>query len=163
MRLPRNCLLFGLALLIAATHAAAQDGGPAPVEVTGIGQHPITLTQGDLARLPAIEMDVTYETSKGSVHGRYSGVLLWDVFVAQRAFDDGEHSAELVRTFVVRGRDGYRIAFSVGEIHPDFGNTPLMLADKVDGKQIESGYRLIVPGDKRGARNVRDVVEIDLR
>jgi hypothetical protein len=62
----------------------------------------------------------------------------------------------------VTGRDGYQIAFSVGEIHPEFGNTPMMIATEVDGKPFADGLRIIVPGDKRGARNVRQVVKIEL-
>lgn len=69
------------------------------------------------------------------------------------------------RTFLVTGRDGYAIAFSVGEISPDFGNTLIMVALSVDGKPLraDEGLRLMVPGDKRGARSVRDVVKIELR
>jgi hypothetical protein len=53
----------------------------------------------------------------------------------------------------------------MGEISPEFGNKAIMIADRVDGKvlTLQDGFRLIVPGDKRGARSVRDVAKIEVR
>lgn len=133
------------------------------VELVGVGQQAIALTPDTLNALPVVEMDVTFQTSKGPSSGHYKGVLFWDVLKANNAFEGVEHNAELKRTFTVLASDDYAIAFSVGEIHPDFGGTPMMLADQVDGKPFEGGYRIIMPGDKRGARNVRDVVRIEMR
>lgn len=99
-------------------------------------------------------MDVTFQTSKGPSSGHYKGVLFWDVLQANKAFEGLEHNAELERVFVVTGADDYVIAFSVGEIHPDFGDTPMLLADSVDGKPLE-GFRIVVPGDTRGAQRAR--------
>lgn len=161
MRLPERLLAL-VVLLAFLLPAAAQDEKFA-VEVVGVGGQPFTLTPENLSGLAPVEMEVTFETSKGPSTGRYRGMLLWDVFQANHAFDGLERNAELRKTFAVRGRDGYIIAFSVGEIHPDFGNLRMILADQVDGKPLEGGYRLVVPGDRRGARNVREVVEIAVR
>jgi len=143
--------------------AFALDPGKFTIELLGIGQNPITLTPDTLKSLPVVEMDVTFQTSKGPSSGHYKGVLFWDVLKANGAFEGVEHNQELKKVFVVKASDDYQIAFSVGEIHPDFGNTPMMLADQVDGKTFEGGYRIIMPGDTRGARNVRDVVGIEMR
>ena len=59
-------------------------------------------------------------------------------------------------------RDGHQVAFSVGAIAPEFGNTPVMLAVEQDGKPMADGLRVVVPGDTRGARNIRDVTAIEL-
>jgi hypothetical protein len=156
-------------LLVAAAVAfvsigQAQEAAPRldTVELDGVGAAPIVLTPETLSGLPVIEQDVTFQTSKGPSSGHYKGVLFWDVLKANKAFDGLGHNEELTRTFMVTGRDGYRIAFSVGEIHPDFGNAAMMVATEVDGKPFADGLRIIVPGDKRGARNVREVVRIEL-
>lgn len=155
-------VFFALCLMVLpAVPAAAQDAFR--IALSGIGPEAITLTPESIAGLPPIEMDVTYQTSRGTSGRRFAGVLFWDVLQAQGAFEGMEHNAELAKTFAVSAADDYVIAFSVGEIHPDFGNTPMILADKLDGKPFEGGFRIIVPGDTRGARNVRDVVGIELR
>jgi hypothetical protein len=59
---------------------------------------------------------------------------------------------------LVTGRDGYAVAVAIGEIDPDFENKTILLVD--DG--AEKGLRLIVPGDKKGGRAVRDVVRIEI-
>lgn len=162
MRRIPGFLVLSLVVLFSLP-AVAQYAGPLKAELAGIGSRPIVLTPDALAALAPVEMDVTFQTSKGPSTGRYKGVLFWDVLEANKAFEGMEHNAELAKTFVVTASDDYVIAFSVGEIHPDFGNTPMMLADSVDGKPFEGGFRIIVPGDTRGARNVRDVVSIELR
>lgn len=154
-----------VAAIVAFTSGARAQDTAAPldtIQLSGISSTPISLTPAILSGLPAIEQDVTFKTSKGPSSGHYKGVLLWDVLKANRAFEGLGHNEELTRTFVVTGRDGYRIAFSVGEIHPEFGNTAMMIATEVDGKPFDDGLRVIVPGDQRGARNVREVVKIEL-
>ena len=106
---------------------------------------------------------MAFETSKGPATRRYKGVLLWDVLQANKALDGLKPAEQLKKTFLVSARDGYQIAFSVGEIHPDFGNLPLLLVSAVDGKALDGGWRLVAPGDKRGARAVYEVVKIELR
>lgn len=161
MRLARGLLIFLLLLLPASGFAF--DSGKFSVELIGAGPQPVMLTPETLAGLLRVEKDVTFQTSKGPSSGHYEGVLFWDVLKANKAFEGVEHNAELRKTFVVTASDDYVIAFSVGEIHPDFGNVQMILADKVDDKPFEGGYRIIVPGDTRGARNVRDVIRIEIR
>ncbi|MGX1742384.1 hypothetical protein ACWIEX_12585 [Bosea sp. NPDC055353] len=153
-------LLIAFTLLTMAPAVRAQE--PA-VALVGIGSAPIRLTAQSLAALPLAEREVTLETSKGSATRRYKGVLLWDVLQANKALDGLKPAEQLKKTFLVSARDGYQIAFSVGEIHPDFGNLPLILVSAVDGKALDGGWRLVAPGDKRGARAVYEVVKIELR
>ena len=153
------------AMIALAPVARAQDAAVKfdTAKLSGIGSAPILLTPEILSKLSTVEQDVTFKTSKGPSSGNYKGVLFWDVLKANKAFDGLGHNEELAKTFVVTGRDGYRIAFSVGEIHPEFGNTAMMIATEVDGKPFDDGLRIIVPGDQRGARNVREVATIELR
>ena len=160
-----NALRFLLvATMIAfAPLAWAESAKIDTIELAGVTATPILLTPEILAGLPQVEADVSFKTSKGVSSGHYKGVLFWDVLKANKAFEGLGHNEELNKTFVVTGRDGYKIAFSVGEIHPEFGNTAMMVATEVDGKPFPDGLRIIVPGDQRGARNVREVATIELR
>jgi len=160
-RLIAFALLFALPALVSQAENVAPVS--ASVDLSLASGNTVALTGEMLAALPQVERDVTFQTSKGPSSGRYKGPLLWDVLTSNKVFEGLEHNAELAQVFVVRGRDGYRIAFSVGEIHPDFGKAPMMVATEVDGKPFADSLRVIVPGDTRGARNVRDVVAIELQ
>jgi len=48
---------------------------------------------------------------------------------------------------------------STGEIAPDFGGKQALIAYERDGKPLDH-FRLVMPGDKHGARNVRDIVTV---
>lgn len=153
-------LLITLTLLAMTPALRAEQ--PA-VEIIGIGSAPIRLSPQSLAAMPIAERDVTFETSKGPATRHYKGVLLWDALQANKALDGLKPAEQLRKTVLVSARDGYQIAFSLGEIHPDFGNLSLILVSAVDGKPLDGGLRLVAPGDKRGARAVHDVVKIELR
>lgn len=153
-------LLILLALLTAVPALRAEEP---TVALVGIGSAAIQLTPQALGAMPVAERDVTFETSKGPATRHYKGVLLWNVLQANKALDGLKPAEQLKKTFLVSARDGYQIAFSIGEIHPDFGNLPLILVTAVDGKPLDGGWRLVAPGDKRGARAVYEVVKIELR
>ncbi|HEY4191455.1 MAG TPA: hypothetical protein VGM46_02315 [Mesorhizobium sp.] len=152
-------LLVALAPGLAAAGPAAAQG----IEISSAKGAVISISAASLAKLPGIEQDARFQTAKGVSNGHYKGALLWDVLKANGAIAETGHHDDLRQVFAVIGRDGYRIDFSVGEIAPEFGNKPMMIATDVDGKPIADGFRLVVPGDRLGARNVRDVVRIEIR
>lgn len=123
------------------------------------------MTVQDLAALPQHVADVTFQTSKGKEGGLFGGVLLWDLLKARGIETLKGHNAILQHAFVVTGRDGYSVIYSLGEIAPEFGGRPMLLATSVDGKPMkpEDSPRLVVPGDARGGRNVKAVDTIDVR
>ncbi len=64
---------------------------------------------------------------------------------------------------IAEAQDGYRVLFSLGEIDPKLGNRPVIVADRCDGKALgpEDGpLRLVVPGEARAARSVRQLVRL---
>jgi len=158
-------IMGGIAIVMLAggLRATAQDVHG--IEIAGDAIATGTITAEELSRLPVVEQKVRYRTSKGEDGGRYKGPLLWSILEARGLADLPGHNTQLRHSFVVEGRDGYRIVFSIGEIDPDFGNAPIQLATERDGKPMApgEGYRLVVPGDKRGARHVRDVVKIEVQ
>lgn len=149
-------------VLCAAVGSVGQGAGT--IELTGKVIQAGSLSLEDISKFPLIEQDVQFQTSKGEEKGHYKGALLWAILEAKGIKTAG-HNEQLRRTFVVEGSDGYQIAFSVGEIDPDFGNLPITIAVERDGQPLVpgEGFRLIVPGDKRGARFVKDIVKIDVR
>jgi DMSO/TMAO reductase YedYZ molybdopterin-dependent catalytic subunit len=73
--------------------------------------------------------------------------------------------APLSASIVATAADGYRVAFSLGELNAGLGDTRVIVTKQCDGKPLsaEDGpFRLIVPGEKRAARSVRQLVELRL-
>ena len=56
-------------------------------------------------------------------------------------------------------RDGYVVVTSTGEIAPDFGGKAALVAYARDDQPLAE-LRLVMPGDKHGGRNVRDIAPI---
>ncbi|HTI81824.1 MAG TPA: hypothetical protein VL614_15350 [Acetobacteraceae bacterium] len=93
----------------------------------------------------------------------WTGPLLWDVLVAARAVDPAKPADAVHLGVHVVGADGWTAVFGLAELSPEFAGKPIQLADQVDGTPIAGqGVRLIVPGEHRGGRSVRDVVRIDI-
>ncbi|WP_449255747.1 hypothetical protein [Bosea sp. (in: a-proteobacteria)] len=150
-------------LILIAVLAGTAFAGAGELTLVAPARAAIVVTPQSVATLPGLEREVTFATSKGPSTARYDGVLVWDLLRANKLLDGLDPKAQLSKTLLVSAGDGYRIAFSIGEIHPDFGNLPLMLVTAIDGKPLEGSWRLVAPGDKRGARAVRDVATIELR
>lgn len=157
-------LLMACALPALPFSVWARDLGSIALSGADVVSGPVTAA--DLAKFPATEMEVAFMTKNGTETGRYKGVLLWPLLqekgLAKLA---GDHHQDLQYTFLVTADDGYKIAFSVGEIAPDFGNCAIMIATERDGKSLlaDEGFRLVVPGDARGARSVKGVVSIEIK
>ena len=152
MRLALAAALFGLA-------GSAYAAEPA-VDVNGHAEHALHLTAADLKALPQASADVSFETGHGQESAHYTGALLWDIVGKAGITDEPGAKAKhhLQHALLVTGRDGYAVAVAIGEIDPDFENKTVLLVD--DG--AEKGLRLVVPGDKKGGRAVRDVVRIEI-
>lgn len=95
-----------------------------------------------------------------------TGPLLADVLARLGAPAKGEvKGGALVTAVVVEARDGYRVAFSLGELDPLLGRAPVVLTDRCNGAALgdaDGPFRLAVEGDQRGARSVRQVESLRL-
>jgi hypothetical protein len=68
---------------------------------------------------------------------------------------------ELLRvTATVRGAGNRQVTFAVGELDPNFGNHPALVALSSDGTPIAGGPELVVPGDQFPARFLPQVSEV---
>lgn len=134
------------------------DGGI--VVTDGLG-HSSLVTPTALAGLPAVPLTVSFETEHGPRHGRFAGPLLWTVMSHCGMTGDGAPRTLVHETLLVTGSDGYTAAIAMGEIAPVFEDKEVILADEMDGHALAPGhFRIIVPGDRYGGRDVRDVVRI---
>lgn len=154
----RGALGIAFGCLLALGAGAAPDGA---VSVGGEVEHKLQLTIDALKAMPQTEIDVSFETAHGTQSGHYTGVLLWNV-IQQAAIaeaPDSKAKHHLRHPLIVTGRDGYAVVVAVGEIDPDLEGKQVILTDD----DAANGVRLIVPGDKHGARDVRDVVRVEVR
>lgn len=161
-RLPVFLCLFLLSMsatLSAADRDSPPQGEAAAIRVTVPGSPATTPDHAALAR--------TQVTA--SVHDEapaiWEGVALADVLRTAGAPLGERLRGRALSAYVrVTAVDGYRVVFSLAELDAAFGNNVVLLADRRDGKPLagDGPYRLVVPGDKRAGRWLRNVAAIEL-
>jgi hypothetical protein len=135
--------------------ASTQTG---TVVVTGPGVA-VDFPAEKLARIPVVKVSVSMGTMHGTFSGSFEGPLLWAILENAGAIDPKEPRRQVGEAVLVTGRDGYTAVFGAGEIAPEFEGKQVVLAERVDGKPLGPDHlRILVRGDRRGGRSVRDVV-----
>jgi len=98
--------------------------------------------------------------------GEWTGTLLYDLLQqAQITLNTGVKNDLNRKVILVTGSDCYQQAFSVGELVPAIGGQhQVIVAYSKDGVLLSSdGFaRIINPGDKSGARNVSNIIRIQV-
>jgi hypothetical protein len=119
-------------------------------------------TPATLAALPHKTITVWNEHAKASQ--TYSGVPLIDL-LKPLGVPEKPHGKEFRLYLVAEGSDGYQVVYSMGEVTPDVHDGTVMVADTLDGKALaDSGpLQLVLTGEKRPARWVRNLVTIRVR
>ncbi len=150
---------------LAYTITLADDG---KLHVDGQILNPLALTADDLrANYASHTLDVTYTSGEDTVSSTFTGVLLWDILNDAQANLNADVKNEKLSTFIVAtGNDGYQAVISWGEIDPEFGNQPILVAYEEKGQPLsdeQGGLRLVVPGDGRGGRYISSLVNLSLR
>lgn len=121
------------------------------------------LAPAAFAAVKPVTQHVTVASEHGNEASDWTGPLLWDVIAASGLVDPAKPGAQVRLTLRVTGADGYTAVLALGEISPEFGAHPVQLADHLNGAPLPGGsLRLVVPGEKRGGRSVRDVIRIDI-
>jgi hypothetical protein len=72
----------------------------------------------------------------------------------------------LAKYLLVTCADNYQVVFSLAELDSSFTDRVVVLADQMEGKPLPAGmgpFRLIVPGEKKPARNCMQVVGIAVK
>ncbi len=132
--------------------------------VTGEVTRPLTLQAADVKGLPHTE--ITAADRDGKEH-TYSGIPLIELLRQAGASTGAELKGKnLTKYIVVKATDGYEVVFAIAELDPDFSTRTILLADSVDGTPLAAGtgpYRVVVPGEKKPARWIRDVKGIEVK
>lgn len=143
-----------LSLVVAAPGLAAD--APAQLAITGDVPTALTLSAADLAQLPHETVSIDEEDGTKTA---YQGVPLQAILTkAGIPFDKGLRGKALAAYVLATAKDGYQMIFSMGELDPGFGNAHIIVADQRNGAPLfgyQGPLRLVVGGDKHGARSVR--------
>lgn len=151
-----------LALLTLAAHGAdVPTDRVAAVQVT-VGGKVTVVDAAVLSGLPHVEVVAAAHDEPA---GTWRGVALADVLQRAGVALDKPLRGRQLATFVrVTASDQYQVVFGLSDLDPTLGHTQVLLVDQRDGKTLEKDgpYRLLVPGDKRPARWVRNVASIEV-
>jgi len=156
---PRNQLLLIAVALLLTTASVAQT-----LTIAGEVRKPLTLQPADLKALPHLEL--TAADRDGKEH-RYAGIPLITLLTQAGASTGAALKGKnLTKYVVVKAADGYEVVFALAELDPDFSTRTILLADSIDGAPLTDGvgtYRVVVPGEKKPARWIRQVTAIEVR
>jgi len=156
MAMPARAAAAIIAACLSIVPAAAQSP---TLTLDGKVKQPQHWTLDDLKKMPAQHADVTFQTEKGPVSASFTGVLLWSLIQAAGGIDDATRNAAVRHTIRITATDNYVVVLSTGEISPDFGNVAAIVSYERDGKPLDN-FRVVMPGDKLGARDIHDVATI---
>jgi hypothetical protein len=158
MRIPRF-VLPALAALASVSICPAQ----AVVTVHGLGASTVKLSLADLAKLPQQTVQFTDQDKPVT----FEGVFLFDVLSkVDLPLGEAFHKTGASYYLVVDAADGYKAVLAWAELDPSFTDRKVYLVTKRDGKPLadtEGPFRLVVPGEKRGARGVHQVTGLTLK
>jgi hypothetical protein len=135
--------------------AAAEGPASTQFALEGLVMSPATYDRAALAALPQSSLkagDITY-----------SGVSLWTLLSKADIVTHPEIKNDILRMFVVAtASDGYKLVIALGEIDPDFGNQPCLIATQRDGADFTSGgfARLVFPNDVKKGRWVVNLTSL---
>jgi hypothetical protein len=144
---------------VADPKAASETGAPVLMQVAGEVAHPLRLTAADFAKLPR---QTVQAKGHDGVDSRYEGVSLLAV-LANAGVPTGKdlRGPAMAIYVVVEAADGYRATFALAELDPAFTDRVILVADRRDGKPLsarEAPFQIIVPGEKKHARWVRQAI-----
>ena len=162
-KLPAWSLVAGLALAAPAAAAPVTTS----FAVTGAVNTPLTETLATLNLLPQGTAAVTYGSGGGPVSATFSGPTLWSVLGSAGLTPvPGAKNSSLRDVAVATGSDGYAVAFSGGELNPQFGGSrnPVLVGTTVNGAPLgQDGFaRTVVPGDAAGGRYVSNLSQVNV-
>jgi DMSO/TMAO reductase YedYZ molybdopterin-dependent catalytic subunit len=132
------------------------------LSIAGDVATPLTLAKTDLAKMPRTSATFNAEGTETT----YEGVLLYDILKQAGAPLDKQLMGKALATYILaEARDGYQVLYSLAEIDPSFGANKIIVADTINGKPLfdyQGPFRLVVPGDKKGARSIRMLEKITI-
>jgi DMSO/TMAO reductase YedYZ molybdopterin-dependent catalytic subunit len=133
------------------------------VTVKGDSERPLELTAEEFAKLPRQTVHAKDHDGK---EADYEGVALVDLLKAAGVkLGPDLRGKALASYLVVEASDGYRAVFALPELDPGFSDRVILLADRRDKKPLDDRHgpvQIVVPGEKKHARWVRQVVALKI-
>jgi DMSO/TMAO reductase YedYZ molybdopterin-dependent catalytic subunit len=144
-----------------AAHPVGRVAATPTIQISGDVPHPVTLSAEDIQAMPR-------HSVRASEHGQpeasYDGVALTDVLArAGVAFGPALHGPALATYVICSAPDGYRVIFTLADLDSAFSDRPVFLVDHKDGQPLDAHtgpFRIVVPGDARPARWIRQLTAI---
>lgn len=116
----------------------------------------LTLSASDLAQMPR---ETVKTAGPNGTQVVWEGVALREILIKAGAPAGGSLRGKALASYILaKASDGYEVAFTMGELDPQFGAATILVADRRDGKALDADQgplRIVCPGDKEGARSVR--------
>jgi DMSO/TMAO reductase YedYZ molybdopterin-dependent catalytic subunit len=132
------------------------------VQVVALGKPALSLDAKTLASMPHEQVTASAHDEPAS---QWGGVRLEDILSRAGVPLDKPLRGKTLASFVrVTAADQYQVVFGLADLDATLGHTQVLLVDTRDGKPLDKDgpLRLLVPGDKRPARWVRNVTMIEV-
>jgi DMSO/TMAO reductase YedYZ molybdopterin-dependent catalytic subunit len=164
-RLPVLVTVFVLLVGCAGAPAASPpvsptDGTPGEVRISGDVYTPMTVTIDTLQSFQHQTHPVTFDTNAGTQRHVYTGATLESLLstASPRGVDRKSHPF-LTIAIVATGADGYAATLTWTDVVSEQKSSPVLVAWSEDDTPLGQP-RLVVPGDRNGARFVKDLIEL---
>lgn len=132
--------------------------------ISGEVTKPLAWQATDLQEMP--HTTVTAKDHDEKEH-QYSGVPVSELLKQAGVTMGGQLRGKNLRKYViVKAADDYEAVFALPELDPEFASRSILLVDRVDGEPLSKDvgpYRLVVPGEKKMARWVRQVNMLEVK
>lgn len=155
----RNALCLSV---IALGLAFAPGLGAQSLQVTRADGTSATLTAAQISALPHVSVNMKDHDTPV----QFEGVLVSAVLSAAGVeLGSTMRGPRLSEALLVEAADHYKVVFALAEFDPDFAIREILFADKRDGKPLdakEGPWRIVVPGDKRPARWIRQITSFKI-
>ena len=150
---------WAAAIAAACTVAAPLSAQTKGIVIDGDVPRPYVMTAETFAKLqpvgvPALGDEIVHQYRAVSLH-----CFLEEAGIQ---FGDALRVPQMASYVIVEGRDGMQVVLSLASLDEPFGGG-VYLADAVDERPLGGDYRLIIPGDARPTRWVRQVVRITVK
>ena len=162
-------IVFGyvFSLPMAYAEVASSSGKTAPpsadkeslkvIDEAGVAH---SLSRDDFLKLPRQKVNTKVHDSDAEFQGASLVDLLKSVGVQFGSDLKGKRAPTVA---LCDATDGYRVVVTLLEIDPSTADRPAIVADRRDGKPLDVNarpYQLVIPGDKRGIRWIRQLQTI---
>lgn len=153
-------LLAVLAVLVPSASSTA--GAQESLTIEGVGGRTLRYTAAQLQALGGDTLRVELHHQRPTT---YAIVPLRRLLAEGGVVVDSLKGRQLTMVVIAEARDDYRVAISLGEMAKGLGGREVVIAYRRDNApltQEEGPFRLIVKGDERAARSIRQLVRLRL-